>query len=211
MMTENEKVEEQKRRRKQKLRKGEITLNVLEVLSHGAMASCAILLAFAPGTTREMARGLRHSHRNIHKFFDDAKEQQRIYSLLSYLREAGLVSKKRQGRKIIWEITTRGREKKLDLDRQLSKTTTAPLALPTTYAIEKSDKLIIIIFDILEKERQKRDWFRCVLKNLGFSMVQKSVWLGWIKVPNELMSDLKELNLLNHVKIFSVVEIGNLD
>ena len=72
------------------------------------------------------------------------------------------------------------------------------------YKTESDDELKIIIFDIPEKERQKRDWLRSVLKNLKFSMLQKSVWAGKIKLPKQFLEDLSKNKIIPYVDIFTI-------
>lgn len=50
-------------------------------------------------------------------------------------------------------------------------------------------KWIIVIFDIEETSRRKRDMFRNMLKNIGFGMLQQSVWI----TPLPIGQDIKEL------------------
>ena len=69
---------------------------------------------------------------------------------------------------------------------------------------------MIVVFDVPEKERRKRDWLRSVLKRLELKMVQKSVWIGKVKIPKELLDDLFNLKLLDYVEIFEVSKSGSL-
>ena len=71
--------------------------------------------------------------------------------------------------------------------------------------------LKIIIFDIPEKERQKRDWLRSTIKNLGFKQLQQSVWAGNNPIPEDFIEDLGGLNLLDFVEIFSVNKKGTIE
>jgi DNA-binding transcriptional regulator PaaX len=76
----------------------------------------------------------------------------------------------------------------------------------------ESDKsLKIIIFDIPEKERGKRDWLRDVIKNLGFTKLQQSVWAGNNAIPEDFLSDLEEMKILRFVEIFSVSKKGTIE
>ena len=92
----------------------------------------------------------------------------------------------------------------------LKKQPIGPL-LEKTYEKESSERVTIVIFDIPEKERRKRDWLRAVLKNLGLKMIQKSVWIGKVKIPEALIKDLKRLNLIECVEIFEVSRTGSLE
>jgi DNA-binding transcriptional regulator PaaX len=78
------------------------------------------------------------------------------------------------------------------------------------YQIKKDNSLKLVIFDIPEKERAKRDWLRESLKNMDFKMIQKSVWLGKVKIPAEFLEDLKWLKLIDYVDILAVTRTGSL-
>lgn len=203
-------IERQKGEREQKIRKGEKMLRLLEILTQGTVVTFALMAAFAPGTTYSMAKRIKKLPNEVHEFFNDARTKNQFYSLLSYLQKTGLVLKEQVGTQTKWQITGKGRTKREEIHYKISNTKTPTLSL-SNYKLEKSNKLVAVIFDIPEKEKFKRDWLRQTLKGIGFSLVQESVWMGQVRVPKELMEDLKKLGLLSFVKIFSVVEIGNLD
>ncbi len=203
-------IEQQREDRERKWRRGEKTLKILEILTQGAATTTAILLAFAPGTTYQMARGMRRLPRDIKRFFGKEKERRRFYSLISHLQQSGLIAKEKNNGLFSWRITKHGKEKRGLLTRRLS--VSEKLVLPSrVYQNKQSEELVVVIFDIPEKERHKRNWLRSVLKNLKFSLIQESVWMGKTKIPSDLIKDLKKLNILSCVKIFSVTKIGNLD
>lgn len=100
-----------------------------------------------------------------------------------------------------YQISKRGKEKIEELKRKL----------PTRhYKLGGSTRLTIISFDIPEKLRNKRDWLREVIKNLNFSMVHQSVWVGKSRIPKELIEDLDSLRILDYVEIFEVTKSGSL-
>lgn len=203
-------IDKQKEVRERKWRRSERALKILEILTQGAATTTAILLAFAPGTTYQMARGINRLPKDIRGFFREEKERRRFYVLLNYLRRSGLIERKEGSGLFSWRITKSGVEKKNFLVRRLA--VLKNFVLPTsTYLVEPNEELIAVIFDIPEKEKYKRDWLRSVLRNLKFFLVQESVWMGKTKIPSKLIKDLKKLNILSCVKIFSVVKIGNLD
>lgn len=201
-------INDQVKKREAIRRRGEKILKILEILAQGSAGTIALMAAFAPGTTYSMAKSLGKMPREINKFFADQKQENQFRSLLSYLQKGGLVTKKSINNEIKWRLTSKGKEKIVVLNKQV--TNIAGLPMPT-YISESSDKLAVVIFDIPEREKAKREWLRWVLKHLGFSLVQESVWMGKLKIPKELLKDLKKHNLLSCVKIFSVTEIGNLD
>ena len=81
----------------------------------------------------------------------------------------------------------------------------------TKHKPERDDTTKVIIFDIPEKERYKRDWIRVSLLQLGFKMLQKSVWIGKVKIPEEFINDLKFMKIHSCVHIFSAEKLGTID
>ena len=65
---------------------------------------------------------------------------------------------------------------------------------------------MIIAFDVPEKYRRERDWLRIELKNLGFAMMQKSVWYGSSPLPQDFITSLDDLKILKFIKFFDVKE-----
>ena len=45
---------------------------------------------------------------------------------------------------------------------------------------------------------------------MNFRILQKSVWIGKVKIPKEFIDDLKELNMINYVEIFEISRGGSL-
>ena len=66
-------------------------------------------------------------------------------------------------------------------------------------------KNLIIIFDIPEKKKRYREWLRLELVGFGFTLIQKSVWLG-PALPQEFIEYLSEVSLLKHVRFFRATE-----
>jgi len=118
-------------------------------------------------------------------------------NLLSKLKRDGLVS--RDGD--IWNIT------KFGLERLLKKRNGLPAG---KYKKEVEQTLKLVMFDIPERDRKKRDWLRDCLRNLGFKMAQKSVWVGKTKLPKDFMIDLRKLRLVNYVDVLEITKTGSL-
>ena len=136
------------------------------------------------------------------------KEQQRFYNLLGHLQKQGLVKRIKESSHSKWKITEKG-EKKLD-ELKLKKENKLPYKVYTKEN-DKEGKLKIVIFDIPEEEKRKRDWLRQNLIALGFSMLQKSVWISKNKLPKDFIDDLKNLDILHCIEIFSVDKKGTLE
>ena len=80
------------------------------------------------------------------------------------------------------------------------------------YVVEnkKDNEQILIIFDIPEIIKKKREWLRFQLKSLDFKQLQKSVWIGESKLPREFLEDIKSINLLPYIHIFSIKKMGSI-
>lgn len=133
------------------------------------------------------------------------KERKKFYDLLRRCKRDGLISKSKRNNKIIWELTERGKIKKTDIILKLT-----PKIRMSEYKFEPAKELVVVIFDIPEKERSKRNWLRSVLMNFKFKMLQKSVWFGKCKIPRDFISDLKEYGILDYVEIFAVNKTGTI-
>ena len=70
----------------------------------------------------------------------------------------------------------------------------------------QASKSMMVAFDIPERHKRKRVWLRLELKNLGFEMLQKSLWFGPAPLPKEFIKAVNDLNLLNFIKFFEVKE-----
>lgn len=72
-------------------------------------------------------------------------------------------------------------------------------------------KWVILIFDIEEKSRKLRDILRLKLKNIGFGMLQQSVWITPLPIAKDMMEFIESSNLKECVFILEVssVLLGN--
>ncbi len=70
----------------------------------------------------------------------------------------------------------------------------------------KGSKLMIV-FDIPEAERWKRNQLRVVLRQLKFVQVQKSVWITDYDVREYIEQEVKRLKLSNYIKMFQALSI----
>ena len=128
--------------------------------------------------------------------------RQNTYQQLYLLRKDGLVAEKRGDMR----LTRRGEAKLETLRKRLEKMLPAPPRYPSAL----SDEIIIISFDIPERERRKRAWLRAVLTNMEFKLYHKSLWVARIKIPAEFIEDLVRYRLAGYVAIFAVTRHGTL-
>ena len=135
------------------------------------------------------------------------RQQQRFYSMFHRLKKDGLIEENIKNDKSFFQITSKGRQRLKRLKERQAD------ALPgnsyKTCDLKKS-KFTIIVFDIPESERKKRAWLRSALKNLNFKMIQQSVWIGKVRIPEEFLSDLRNMHLTEYVEIFEISKTGSL-
>ena len=129
------------------------------------------------------------------------RKYQRVSNLLANLRRRGFIEKRANK---AWQLTEKGMER-------LKKQETSVRYTPISKSKKKEDEhLKVIIFDIPEQHKKRRDWLRFSLKNLGFSLLQKSVWIGKAKLPEDFFEQLHKLELLPHIHIFAIQETGSI-
>lgn len=69
---------------------------------------------------------------------------------------------------------------------------------------------ILVIFDIPETERRKRQWFRLLLRELKFKQVQKSVWESEYDCARVLSAGILERQLEKYVRVYEARSIETL-
>jgi len=113
-----------------------------------------------------------------------------FYKMLGYLKRKGLVEKKKgkNSNCSSWRLTGTGKEKMILMGRP--------------YEAKKDGVRRIVIFDIPETQRKKREWLREELRRFNFEMIQKSVWIGESALPGDFIEDLRYLGLLDFVNIY---------
>ncbi|MBI1839195.1 MAG: CRISPR-associated endonuclease Cas2 [Candidatus Colwellbacteria bacterium] len=161
-----------------------ITAKILEGLSEGAIVSAALFKTISEPSGEGQKSEFQREKRNFHL-------------ILSKLKREGFVKTSEDK----WSITSAGRVKLLKLLKRMPR---------HSYEKEVDTSLKIIIFDVPEKEQKKRVWLRRRLGDLGFKMLQKSVWAGKIKLPEEFIQDLKDLKMFQYIDILAVTKTGSI-
>lgn len=154
-------------------------------------------------TSYRRLRGLPDLPRRKKSFEKDYETElrDRLHDVLYRLKRDGLVEK--SGRDI-WRITRKGKKEKTEM---LGKNS---FPAPGSYERKESLAWNIAIFDIPEKERKKRAWLRAVLRRIGFRMLQQSVWIGKVKLPQNFIEDAGEMKILPHLEILAITRRGSL-
>ena len=192
--------------------KGEKTMEILEKISLKA-CDMAELLEFLgtinrlPGAKGRHLRDMRNRRiRNQGKisiFFNQKKEvvksKERLRSLIRELEKEGVIKTSRKHRNILLNITHKGKIYLAKLKKRKSE------VLPAShYPTAPRAGFTIVAFDIPEKEARKRQWLRVALKQLHFSMKQKSFWIGHTVIPEQFLKDLQRMKILKHVVILKI-------
>lgn len=180
-----------------------ITAKILEKISSGAIVSAALfetIIESGYGTSRSKLQ--KNFDRKINTNDNDQnqdikRKRQNFYLILSKLKREGFIKKKEDK----WFITSAGKGKLLKLFRKLPR---------RKYEKEADSTVKIIAFDIPERERGKRTWLRKNLEELGFKLLQKSVWMGKTKLPEEFLEDLREYKIFPYVDIFAITKSGSI-
>lgn len=119
--------------------------------------------------------------------------------ILSKLKNQGLVAKSGGHKKSFWSLTTKG-ENKLKFLKTLDD-----IEPPKPDGVPR-----LVMFDIPEPERKKRNWLRTNLVAANFKQLQKSVWLGYNPLPESFIKMLDELKLKDKIHIVSINKSGTL-
>ena len=191
------------------MKRGQILIKILELLREQAMSQVDFFSAVLVSGYGASAGQIEYEYQKRRKFasqkelqVEDFKDKKlRLQKFLSKLKHDGLI-KETEGADSCFTISSRGRAKLAGLKKKFQN---------KHYEVkDKQPHQIIISFDIPEKLRRKRDWLREVIQNLGFKMVHKSVWVGNIKLPEQLIFDLERVNILEFIEIFEVTKTGTL-
>ena len=189
------------------------TYTILSLLKEGVVESGKLFLDLWESGYRA-----RHSYyRRMHgesmfkttEFNSDQEERRRTmksyYECIRCLERDGLISKTKENKKRYITITKEGLRTLKEQQADRSK------SMFVDYEKKKIQKNILVIFDIPERLRKKRGWFRAVLEELDFHLVQKSVWIGKSIIPRDLIDDLKEMKILQYIHFFEVEKMGSLE
>ncbi len=115
------------------------------------------------------------------------------------LQKQGLVRRSVRKKASSWIMTPAGKKYLRDQEEMADRR-----------AWKKDGIVRLVIFDIPERERRKRDMIRAELVGCDFQPLQKSVWMGDHPLPEDFVRLINEINLSAYVHIFSVREQGTI-
>ena len=186
---------------------------ILEVLQGQAENTVDLIdIAMSDRSTsyRKARRSLLHGPPEFKTDWAYAYRQRRVfYATLNRLKKQGLVTGRKSGRRSVWKITKRGL-KRLGF---LWENRNNPFLLRNLDLAREPRKsgITIVAFDIPEREKFKRQWLRGCLKLLGFSLLQKSVWIGKRRLPEKFVHALRKEGMLGSIQIFGISKTGTIE
>ncbi len=187
--------------------KGDIRLKVLEKLAEAPAAFADLLIIFTSpygSSHSQVQKRLASHHRARERARIVSAPRRQLHNVIYLLKKQNLIRDPEKGDS--FNLTSRGR---VYLARLRSK---KRIALPDNhYTVQKTSEIKIVVFDIPEREKRKREWVRVALRRIGFRIVQKSVWAGKVSIPEDFIKQLNALHLLPYVKILAVTKTGNLE
>ncbi|PIP17727.1 MAG: CRISPR-associated endonuclease Cas2 [Parcubacteria group bacterium CG23_combo_of_CG06-09_8_20_14_all_35_9] len=129
------------------------------------------------------------------QFCKSKREKNRFYTTIRRLKKDKYFQIKKDGRKLKYLLTPKGKTKVLKAKGKLKRE-------------KKWDgKWRMVVFDIPEKKRKNRDIFRNGLQEFGFKMLQKSVWISPYPVLGEIEDLAKDYFVKFYINLLVVESI----
>lgn len=135
--------------------------------------------------------------------YDDLKKleekrlgKERFGRLIKYLKYNGYLYVKKEKNKDAIILTPKGAEKILETKKKIE-------GIPK----RKDGKWEMVMFDIPEEIRNRRDYFRAGLKRLKYQKLQQSIWICPYNVLKETEELIKDLRLQAFAKILLLEEV----
>lgn len=120
-----------------------------------------------------------------------------FYNALKRLERKHLVGVKQRGGSEGWQLTDEGEKAARRLKMKLVQ----------ARARRWDQKWRLIIFDVPERIRGRRDFLRRELQSLGLHQLQKSVWAAPHPLPEEFFAIMGELDLGKHLRVVTAERI----
>lgn len=142
---------------------------------------------FAFLLSRARYRGLHHFYSKVHNRMNGRKD---VINTIDYLKKRKYALFEGDSVK----LTAAG--------RQFLKRRQARLRIFDSPFPRYARKDLLLLFDIPESRKAEREWFRRQLKTFGYTMIQKSAWIGPSPLPKEFVSYIKSIKLEKGIKTF---------
>jgi len=132
----------------------------------------------------------------IYKKYRKERGRKEFSKLIYYLKQKGYIKSKNLENKSGIILTKDGISKALKASFKLGDKSK-----------RKDGKWVMLIFDIPQKNRKARNLLKSILINLGYKLLQQSVWISPYDVSEKTEKLLQAYFLDNFVKIFIIEEI----
>lgn len=143
------------------------------------------------GEVRSAGGIVSSSYKSVYGFTPEKYKKANLYSTVHRMLSADLIDR------VIVDGEPKFRLTSIGTKRMVRE---FPLYYLQNKAWDK--KWRIVLFDIPEKERWKRDNLRAKLKELGFGMIQMSVWMSPHPFEDDVRAFLKAKGLENYAYVF---------
>lgn len=135
------------------------------------------------------------SYEAMYGFIPRRYTRQNFYQAVWRSVKTGDIEKVVKDNKAYLRLTTAGKDK---MNRDF------PL---TGFSRKWNKKWVILTFDIEEKSRKSRNILRNKLKNIGFGMLQQSVWITPLPIARDMTEFVGDNNFKEHVFILEVSSV----
>lgn len=132
------------------------------------------------------------AYKNMYGFVPNRYKKHNFIQTVGRSLKTGDIEKIVKGDKVYLKLTSVGNEK---IQRYFSIN-----SLTKTW----NKKWVVILFDISEKSRAIRNRLRNKLQNLGFGMLQKSVWITPLSIGKDMLEFIEVNNLSNSAFVLEV-------
>lgn len=138
----------------------------------------------------------REAYRNIYGWVPDRFKETHHFQVLYHSLKTGYLEKVIKDGKVYLRITSKG-QKIIERDFPF-----------LSFQTKKWDgKWRVVVFDIQEKQKRTRDVLRLKLKELGFGMLQESVWVSPHDIAFDFRQFVKSQGLGEEVFVMDVNEL----
>jgi len=184
--------------------KGDLIYKILDFLEDRNMATVDFFSGFLAAGYGASLGEMEYQHRIRdevrHNYQIDKERKRNLQKYIYKLKSQGLITEN-SDRKI--GVSSEGK-KKLSL---LKKNKTIN---KNNYKKQTVAEITIVSYDIPVVFNKERNILRDLLKLLGFQAVHQSVWVGKVKLPQQLIIDLDKLGILGYIEILQVTKTGSL-
>jgi hypothetical protein len=125
------------------------------------------------------------------------RHRKKYYNVVASGKRQGFIKQISKGGKTFLQLTSKGELERL-------------MGLMNIVKQAKWDgKWRLVVFDIPEDARDKRDQLRALLKRNGFKILQASVFINPYPLNREALSYLEKAGLMPYIRVIKVQEMDN--